>query len=136
MAHTAVIVDGVRSPMGNKKGQLVGIHPHELSRQVIDALLKRTQVKTEDIADLVLGCAFPEAGQGMLMGRGVAVLCGLDHVPGSTINRFCGSSMDAVHQVSRAIEAGDYEVAIAAGVEDMFSVPMGGFNPSFHPELA
>jgi acetyl-CoA acyltransferase len=135
--HKAVIVDGVRSPMGNKKGNMIGIHAHELMAQVINSLLDRNKtIKKDEIADLVLGCAFPEASQGMLMARGVAVLCGLDNTPGVTVNRFCGSSMESVHEISRAIECGDYEVAIAAGVEDMFSVPMGGFNPSFHPELA
>ena len=137
MAHRAVIVDGVRSPMGNKKGKLVGIHPHELTKQVINGLLARNEaLNKDDIEDLVLGCAFPEASQGMLMARGVAVLCGLDHVPGVTVNRYCGSSMESVHQIARAIEAGDYDVAIAAGVEDMIGVPMGGYNPSFHAELA
>jgi acetyl-CoA acyltransferase len=136
MSKRAVIVDGVRSPMGNKKGKMVGIHPHELGRQVLDQLLERNEkVNKEDIGDLILGCAFPEAGQGMLMARGVAVLSGLDNVPGVTVNRYCGSSMESVHQVSRAIEAGDYEVGIAMGVEDMFGVPMGGYNPSFHQEL-
>lgn len=135
--HTAVIIDGVRSPMGNKKGNILGIHAHELTAQVINALLKRNEtIKKDDIEDLVLGCAFPEGSQGMLMARGVAVLCGLDKTPGVTVNRFCGSSMESVHEISRAIECGDYDLAIAAGVEDMFSVPMGGYNPSFHPELA
>lgn len=134
---TAVIIDGVRSPMGNKKGNLIGIHAQELAAQVVNALLKRNEnVKKDDIEELNIGCAFPEASQGMLMGRGVAVLCGLMNSTGVTTNRFCGSSMDSVHQISRAIETGDLEVGIAAGVEDMFSVPMGGFNPNFHPELA
>mgnify|MGYP000088106777 CR=1 FL=1 len=137
MSRKAVIVDGVRSPMGNKKGKMVGIHPHELTRQVIDHLLKRNEkVEKSAIGDLVLGCAFPEASQGMLMARGVAVLCGLDEVPGVTVNRYCGSSMESVHQVARAIMAGDYEAGIAAGVEDMIGVPMGGYNPSFHKDLA
>jgi acetyl-CoA acetyltransferase family protein len=73
----------------------------------------------------------------MLIGRSVATLAGLPNtVPGKVVNRFCGSAMDALHQVSTAIESGDIEVGIAAGVEDMFSIPGGGFAPDFHPELA
>jgi acetyl-CoA acyltransferase len=137
MSKRAVIIDGVRSPMGNKKGNLVGIHSHELAAQVIIKLLERNpSVKKSDIKDLNLGCAFPEGTQGMLMARGVAILAGLEHTAGVVTNRYCGSSMDSVHQISRAIESGDYDLAIAAGVEDMFSVPMGGYNPSFHPKLA
>ena len=72
----------------------------------------------------------------MLMARGVEILANLPtQSAAKVVNRFCGSSMDSVHQVSQAIHAGDMEVGIAAGVEDMFSVPMGGFNPSFNPEL-
>ena len=87
--------------------------------------------------DVVVGCAFPEGPQGMLIGRSVAMLAGLPlTTPGKVVNRFCGSSMDALHQISTAIESGDIDVGIAAGVEDMFSVPQGGFAPDFHPELA
>jgi acetyl-CoA acetyltransferase family protein len=71
------------------------------------------------------------------MAKGAAILAGLpETVSGAVVNRFCGSSMDAVHQVSSRIETGDMTVGIAAGVEDMFSIPMGGFNPDFHPQLA
>jgi acetyl-CoA acyltransferase len=73
----------------------------------------------------------------MIMGRSVAILAGIPkEAGGKVVNRFCGSSMDAVHQISTAIEAGDIDVGIAVGIEDMFSVPMGGFAPDFHPELA
>ncbi|MAG20589.1 MAG: acetyl-CoA C-acyltransferase [Candidatus Marinimicrobia bacterium] len=73
----------------------------------------------------------------MLIARSAAVLSGITIDSGAkVVNRFCGSSMDAVHQISQAIEAGDIDVGIGAGVEDMFSVPMGGFNPDFHPDLA
>jgi acetyl-CoA acyltransferase len=72
----------------------------------------------------------------MLIARAIGVLAGLPiHTAAKVVNRFCGSSMDAAHQVANAIMTGNMEVGIAAGVEDMFSVPMGGFNPSFHPEL-
>jgi len=138
MSKKSVIVDAVRSPIGVKNGKLVGIRPDDLSAQVVKALLKRNpNLKTEMIEDVVLGCAFPEGPQGMIMGRSVAVLAGIPKEAGAkVVNRFCGSSMDAVHQLSTAIESGDIDVGIAIGVEDMFSVPMGGFAPDFHPELA
>lgn len=134
----SVIIDGVRSPIGLKNGQMIGIRPDDLSAQIVKGMMDRNpDVPIADIEDLVLGCAFPEGPQGMLMARGVGILAGLPtESGGSVVNRFCGSSMDAVHQISARIEAGDLEVGIAAGVEDMFSVPMGGFTPDFNPELA
>ncbi len=134
----AVIVDAVRSPIGVKNGKMVGMRADELSAQVIKALLKRNPgFPSEKIEDVVLGCAFPEGSQGMLMARGVSVLAGLPIEAGAkVVNRFCGSSMDSVHQINQAILAGDIECGLAVGTEDMFSVPMGGYNPSFHPELA
>ena len=134
----AVIIDALRSPIGVKNGQLVGIRPDDLTAQVFQALLKRNpDLAPEDIEDVSLGCAFPEGPQGMLIAKGVSILAGIpESAGGSVVNRFCGSSMDSVHQISTKIESGDIDVGIAAGVEDMFSVPMGGFNPDFHPELA
>ena len=138
MSNKSVIIDGVRSPIGMKNGAIVGMRPDDLAAQVVSGLMKRNpSVPTSDIEDLVLGCAFPEGPQGMLIGRSVSILAGLPiETGGKVVNRFCGSSMDALHQVSASIEAGDMDVAVAAGVEDMFSVPMGGFAPDFHPELA
>jgi len=138
MSRTSVIVDAVRSPMGVKNGNLIGIRADDLAAQVVVALLDRQpDLPRETIEDVVLGCAFPENTQGMLMARGVALLAGIPkEAGGKVVNRFCGSSMDAVHQISQAIVAGDLECGIAVGVEDMFAIPMGGFNPSFHPKLA
>jgi len=138
MSTKSVIVDAVRSPIGVRNGKIVGTRPDDLSAQVVKGLLKRNpNLKPEMIEDVVLGCAFPEGPQGMIMGRSVAVLAGIPKEAGAkVVNRFCGSSMDAVHQLSTAIESGDIDVGIAIGVEDMFSVPMGGFAPDFHPELA
>ncbi len=137
MSASSVIVDAVRSPMGVKKGRLVGMRADDLATQVVVALLKRNPaLRLGKVEDLVLGCAFPEHTQGMLMGRGVALLAGLPaESGGKVVNRFCGSSMDAVHQLSQAILAGDLQCGIAVGVEDMFSIPMGGFNPSFNRKL-
>ena len=135
--HFSVIVDAVRSPIGVKKGKLAGIRPDDLTAQVLRGLLKRnSKLPVDKIYDVILGCAFPEGPQGMLLARSAAVLAGIPmEAGGKVVNRFCGSSMDAVHQADYAISAGDAEAIVAAGVEDMFSVPMGGFNPSFHPEL-
>ena len=134
----SVIIDAVRSPIGIKNGDLVGIRPDDMTAQIISGLFDRNDnIEPKHIEDLVLGCAFPEGPQGMLMAKGVAILAGIPETTGgSVVNRFCGSSMDAVHQISAKIETGDIQMGIAAGVEDMFSVPMGGFNPDFHPELA
>jgi acetyl-CoA acyltransferase len=138
MSTKSVIVDAVRSPIGVKNGKIVGTRPDDISAQVVKGLVKRNpNLKPEMIEDVVLGCAFPEGPQGMIMGRSVAILAGIPKEAGAkVVNRFCGSSMDAVHQLSTAIESGDIDVGIAIGVEDMFSVPMGGFAPDFHPELA
>ena len=133
----SVIIGAKRSPIGIKNGKMVGIRPDDLASQVVHGLLEKIKVEQSHINDLVLGCAFPEGPQGMLMAKGVAILAGLpETVGGAVVNRFCGSSMDALHQISSRIETGDIEMGIAVGVEDMFSVPMGGFNPDFHPGLA
>ncbi len=138
MSIKSIIIDAVRSPIGIKNGQLVGIRADDLTAQVVKVLLARnSKIKPEMVEDLVVGCAFPEGPQGMIIGKSAGVLAGLPkESTGKVVNRFCGSSMDAVHQLSAAIECGDIDVGIAAGIEDMFSVPMGGFAPDFHPELA
>ncbi len=135
--NESVIIDAVRSPIGVKNGNLVGIRPDDLTSQVLQGLINRSGIEKNMIEDVILGCAFPEGPQGMLMAKSVSLLAGIpENSGGSVVNRFCGSSMDAVHQISTKIESGDIDVGIAAGVEDMFSVPMGGFNPDFHPNLA
>tara|TARA_E500000075_G_C6971505_1_gene311152 strand:- start:456 stop:1586 length:1131 start_codon:yes stop_codon:yes gene_type:complete len=136
--NESVIIDAVRSPIGIKNGNMVGIRPDDLTAQVVKELLKRNKnANPNEIDDFVLGCAFPEGPQGMLMAKGVAILAGIPKTcAGAVVNRFCGSSMDALHQISIKIESGDIQFGIAAGVEDMFSVPMGGFNPDFHQDLA
>jgi len=132
-----VIIDGARTPIGMKNGKLIGMRSDDLSANLIKQLLERNgSISHKNIEDIVMGCAFPEGPQGMLMAKGVAILSGLpETTSGKVVNRFCGSSMDALHQISQAIDAGDTECGIACGVEDMFGVPMGGFSPSFHPDL-
>ena len=135
--HYSVIIDAVRSPIGVKRGKLVGIRADELLAQVIHALLERNKnIPKKLLEDVIIGCAFPEGVQGMLLARGAAVLAGLPvETAGKVVNRFCGSSMDAIHQLDYAINLNDAEAGIAGGVEDMFAIPMGGFNPSVHPAL-
>ena len=137
MSVDSFIIDGTRSPIGTKNGKMVGVRSDDLTAQVILGLMKRNEnVPSEVVEDVVVGCAFPEGPQGMLMARSISVLADLPIEAGAKIvNRFCGSSMDSVHQLSQAILAGDIDAGIAGGVEDMFGVPMGGFNPSFNPEL-
>lgn len=133
----SVIVDGKRSPIVLKNSPLLGMRSDDLAAVVIkDLVSKNSEISKSLVEDLVVGCAFPEGPQGMLMAKGISILADLPTESAAKIvNRFCGSSMDAAHQVSQAVQAGDYEYGIAAGVEDMFSVPMGGFNPSFNPTL-
>ena len=137
MSIESFIIDGARSPIGTKNGQMVGVRSDDLAAQVIQGLMQRNaNIPVETVEDVVVGCAFPEGPQGMLMARSISVLANLPIESGAkVVNRFCGSSMDSVHQLSQAVLAGDIDAGIAAGVEDMFSVPMGGFNPSFHPDL-
>ena len=101
----SVIIDAVRSPIGIKNGNLVGIRPDDLTAQVVKGLLARNEnVSPDKIEDFVLGCAFPEGPQGMLMAKGVAILSNIPETTGgSVVNRFCGSSMDAVHQISTKV---------------------------------
>ena len=134
----SVIIDAVRSPIGLKNGPLIGIRPDDLAGQVVKGLLDRnSSVKPEMVEDVIVGCAYPEGPQGHIIGKSIGILAGMPiESTGKVVNRFCGSSMDAAHQVSTAVESGDIDLGIAAGVEDMFSVPMGGFAPDFHPELA
>ena len=132
-----VILDGVRSPMGVKNGNMIGMRSDDLTSEIVKVLLERNpSLDHKYIEDIVLGCAFPEGPQGMLMAKGVAILSGLpETTTGKVVNRFCGSSMDSLHQLSQAINSNDIDCGIACGAEDMFGVPMGGFSPSFHPEL-
>jgi acetyl-CoA acyltransferase len=133
-----VIAGYVRSPFTPAvKGELRKVRPDELASQVVRSLVDRTGIDSNDIEDLLLGCAFPEGEQGLNMARLVTFLAGLpDSVGGATINRFCGSSMYAIHMAAGAIQMNAGKVFICAGVESMTRVPMMGFNPMPHPDLA
>ena len=132
-----LIADYVRSPFTPAhKGALRKVRPDELAAQVVRALVARTASDTETIEDLILGCAFPEAEQGLNVARMIGFLADLPvSVTGVTVNRFCGSSMQAVHMAAGAIQMNAGEAFICAGVESMSRVPMMGFNPLPHPGL-
>ena len=138
MSNKAVIIDGVRSPIGTKGSALVGMRPDEIAGQVIKGLLDRNkELDINAIEDVSLGCAFPEGPTGMLVARGASILAGIpETAAANVINRYCGSAMTSLHMISSAIEVGDIEVGIAGGVEDMFSIPQGGFAPDFNVQLA
>lgn len=133
----AVIVDYLRSPFARAgKGDFVEVRPDDLVASVIKEIVKRNNLKQDDIEDIKLGCAFPEGEQGLNMGRQVAFIADLPlSVAGDTINRFCGSSMQSIHDAVGAIAAGAGDLFICAGAESMSRIPMGGMNPGPNPEL-
>jgi len=119
------------------KGALVKLRPDDMAAQVVRALVAETGIDPATIEDLVLGCAFPEGEQGLNAAKLVAFIAGLpESVAGATVNRFCGSSMQAVHQAAGAIHMGAGEAFLCAGIESMSRVPMMGFNPMPNPDLA
>ncbi|MFZ4542274.1 MAG: thiolase family protein [Rickettsiales bacterium] len=134
---SAVIVGYLRSPFTPAyKGQLANVRPDDLAAEVIKALVNKTGVAPADIEDVILGCAFPEGEQGFNLARMVGLLAGLPVTTGGvTVNRWCGSSMEAIHIAAGNIASGKGEVFIAAGVESMSRIPMGGFNPLPNPAL-
>jgi acetyl-CoA acyltransferase len=119
------------------KGELVKLRPDEMAAQVVKALVAEAGVDPATIEDVVVGCAFPEGEQGLNVAKLIALIAGLpEGVAGATVNRFCGSSMQSVHQAAGAIRIGAGEAFLCAGVESMSRVPMMGFNPMPHPGLA
>ena len=132
-----VIAGYARSPFTPaKKGELAKVRPDDIAAQVVRALVERTGIDPADVEDLIVGCAFPEGEQGFNVARLIAFLAGLpESVGGTTVNRFCGSSMQAIHMAAGAIQMGAGEAFLCAGVESMTRVPMGGFNPLPNPTL-
>ncbi|MFW5444345.1 MAG: thiolase family protein [Methylococcaceae bacterium] len=132
-----VITGYCRSPFTPAyKGQLAGVRPDDLVAQVIKGLMDKVSIQQQDVEDLILGCAFPEAEQGMNMARLVVHLAGLPvSVAGMTVNRFCGSSMQAIHIAAGAIQMNAGDIFICAGIESMSRIPMGGYNFMPNPAL-
>jgi acetyl-CoA C-acetyltransferase len=115
----AVIVATARSPIGRAgKGSLTSIRPDDLATQMVTAALAKVpQLDPADIGDLILGCGLPGGEQGFNMARVIAVLLGHDHIPGTTVNRYCSSSLQTTRMAFHAIKAGEGDVYISAGVE-------------------
>jgi acetyl-CoA acyltransferase len=134
---SVVIAGYVRSPFTPAgRGDLKKVRPDELAAQVVKGLLKKTGVDAGTIEDLIVGCAFPEGEQGLNVARMIGFLAGLPQsVAGATVNRFCGSSMYAIHMAAGAIRMNAGEAFICAGIESMTRVPIMGFNPMPHPGL-
>jgi acetyl-CoA C-acetyltransferase len=135
----AVIVAGARTPIGRaKKGSLVDVRPDDLVGFAIDAALKQVPgLDRGEIVDVMVGCGFPEQRQGMNLGRRAALLAGLPAtVPGTTVNRFCASSLQTIRMAFHAIRAGEGDAYVAAGVESITQVdgyPKSG--EELHPKL-
>lgn len=115
----AVIVSVARSPIGRAmKGSLKGMRPDDLTAQMVQAALaKIPALRPSDIDDLMLGCGLPGGEQGQNMGRNVAIQLGYDFIPGTTVTRYCSSSLQTTRMALHAIKAGEGDVFISAGVE-------------------
>jgi acetyl-CoA acyltransferase len=136
--RNAVIVSAARTAVGKApKGSLRTTRPDELAAAVVRAVVERAGIDTAEIEDLVLGCAFPEAEQGMNVARIVALRAGLPvTTAGQTVNRFCSSGLQSIAQAAQQIMTGMGDVVIAGGVESMSMVPMVGNKPMPNPTLA
>lgn len=133
-----VIVEGVRTAVGRRKGAFSDYRPDELAAIVLEELINRAGIDKADVEDVILGCVTQAGEQGGNIARTAALIAGFPiHVPGVTIDRQCGSSQQAVHFAAQAIAAGDMDIVIAGGVESMTRVPMfsnmGDAKPS--PQL-
>lgn len=132
-----VIAGYARSPFTfAARGDLARVRPDDLAAQVVRGLMSKTGVNPEDLEDLIVGCAFPEAEQGLNVARLIGFLADLPlSVAGVTVNRFCGSSMQSIHMAAGAIQMDAGEAFICAGVESMSRVPIMGYNPMPNPTL-
>lgn len=138
MTHDVVLCGFARSPFTPAhKGALAKSRPDDVAAAVIRGLLEQTGIDPSLIEDVLVGCAFPEGEQGFNLARMVNFLAELpDAVGGVTVNRFCGSSMQAIHDAAGRIAMGAGEAFVAGGVESMTRIPMSGFNPLPNPRLA
>jgi acetyl-CoA acyltransferase len=135
----AYVVAAVRTAVGKAyKGTLAQTRPDELAAAVIAESVARVPGLEKDrIEDVIMGCAMPEAEQGLNVARASLFRAGLPHtVPGYTLNRFCASGLEAIHSAALRIQSGEIDAAVAGGTESMSMVPMGGNKPSPNPEMA
>lgn len=123
---TAVIVDAVRTPLGKRNGKLKEWHPVDLAAETLKALVDRTGIDPAIIEDVIMGCVMQVGEQAANVGRNAVLAAGWpESIPGTTIDRQCGSSQQAAHFAAQGVIAGAYDVVVAAGVEVMTRVPMG-----------
>ena len=121
-----VIVDAVRTARGKRKGALAGVHPVDLLARTLVGALGRAGVQGKDVDDVIMGCVTQVGEQGLNIARGAVLAAGLPvEVPGTTVNRFCGSGLQAVNFGAQAIMSGMAQLVVAGGVEHMTRVPMG-----------
>ena len=123
---TAVIVDAIRTPLGRRNGKLKDWHPVDLAAETLQALVQRTGIDPAIVDDVVMGCVMQVGEQGVNVARNAVLAAGWpESVPGTTVDRQCGSSQQAAHFAAQGVIAGAYDVVVAAGVEVMTRVPMG-----------
>ena len=123
---TAVIVDAIRTPLGRRNGKLKDWHPVDLAAETLKALIDRTGIDPGIVDDVVVGCVMQVGEQAANVARNAVLAAGWpETVPGTTIDRQCGSSQQAAHFAAQGVIAGAYDVVVAAGVESMSRVPMG-----------
>ena len=137
MTRTPVVVDAVRTPQGKEDGVYEDVRSEDLSVPLINQLLATTGVESDQVDDLVWGCAQQRGEQGNNLARVISLLSDLgESVPGTTVNRWCASSAQAITTAADAIAAGQRECVIAGGVESMSRVKMGENTHNVHPKLA
>ena len=124
MSREAFLVDGLRTPIGRYGGALATVRADDLAAHAISSLLNRTALDPALIDDVILGCANQAGEDNRNVARMAVLLAGLpETVPGTTINRLCGSGLDAVASAARSIIAGDNDIVVAGGVESMSRAP-------------
>ena len=122
----AVIVEAVRSPVGKRNGGLSGVHPGELSAQVLNGLAERAGIDPGIVDDVIWGCVMQAGEQALDIARTAVLAAGWpESVPGVTVDRQCGSSQQSIHFAAAGVVAGHYDVVVAGGVESMSRTPMG-----------
>jgi acetyl-CoA acyltransferase len=123
---TAVVVDAVRTAIGKRNGGLAGWHPVDLAAEVLRAVVERNDLDSALIDDVILGCVSQTGEQGLNVARNAALAAGFpESVPGTTVDRQCGSGQQAVHFAAQGVMAGAYDLVVAGGVESMSRIPMG-----------
>lgn len=124
--QNAVIVDTLRTPLGKRNGRLKDWHPVDLAGVALRELVARTGIDPTQIDDVIMGCVMQVGEQSLNIARNAVLAAGLpETIPGTTVDRQCGSSQQAAHFAAQGVMAGAYDIVIAAGVEVMTRVPMG-----------